>query len=59
MPVSVREGSTEVGSDLGHSRAARISLSRTQVVADIVVREDVVRELDVAAIPDLFVEAPN
>src|SRR5262249_23185602 len=59
LPASVREGSTEVSGDLDHPCATGIGFGRTKIVTDVVVREHFVDELDVAAIPDLLIEAPD
>src|SRR5439155_7998432 len=56
VPTGVREGATEVGSDLRHARSTGQSLGWTQVVADVVVGEHFEGELDIATIPHLLIE---
>src|SRR5215216_1001046 len=56
--MCVREGATEIRRDLRHAGRARKRLGRSEVMPNIVVGEHLVSELDVATIPNLFVEPP-
>ena len=56
VPVDVRERPPEVERDLGLAGRAGFRSARAQVVADVVVVEDLVADVRVALGPDLLVE---
>ena len=55
----VGERRAEVGRDVRLARAAGERLGRSQVMAHVVRREDLVRDLHVAPVPHLVVETPH
>ena len=56
VPVDIRERSSEVERDLGLAGRAGFRGARAQVVADVLVVEDLVADVRVALCPDLLVE---
>jgi hypothetical protein len=56
IPSQVRKGCSEVGRDLALPFGTRKGFGRAEVMADVVLGEDLEGEVHVALVPDFFIE---